>query len=90
MQNISPHCCTAIFCKKSVFKKIKGFNETIVFAENHDCSRRAAPYGFIILPKEAYTSVRRLDKDGRLKFVFKYFRTRDKWWKEFKISIGLF
>lgn len=69
----SPHCAgCGIFAKKEIFKKIGGFNEKIVFAENHDFTRRAKKYGFVILPRPIYTSVRRLDKDGRFKFAIKY------------------
>ena len=73
IQYISPHCCGgSIWVKRSTFNKIGGFDENIKFAENHDLTRRGKPYGFIILPRHMYTSVRRLDKDGRFKFVFKY------------------
>ena len=73
MSKISPHCAgCSIFVKKSVFKKLNGFNEKVVFAENLDFSRRAKKYGFVNLPAGIYTSVRRMDKDGRLKFMSKY------------------
>ncbi|MFA5020265.1 MAG: glycosyltransferase [Candidatus Pacearchaeota archaeon] len=73
MLKISPHCAgCGIFVKKNVFKKLNGFDEKIVFAENHDFTRRAKPYGFIILPRHMYTSVRRMDKEGRFVFIIKY------------------
>lgn len=73
MSRISPHCAgCGIFVKKDIFKKVEGFDERVVFAENHDFTRRAKKYGFITLPEYMYTSVRRMDKEGRLKFVIKY------------------
>lgn len=73
MSHISPHCCGAsIFVRKGLFDKEGGFNERIVFAENHEFSNRLKSSGFIILPKPIYTSVRRLNKEGRLKFMIKY------------------
>ena len=73
MSRVSPHCAgCGIFARKDIFNKIKGFNENIAFAENHDFVRRARRYGFIILPVPIYTSVRRMDSEGRAKFVLKY------------------
>lgn len=73
MQYFSPHCAgCGIFSKREVFNKINGFDENIVFAENHDFVRRAKDFGFVILPVFMYTSVRRMDKEGRMKFVLKY------------------
>lgn len=73
MSKISPHCAgCGIFVKKDVFKRVSGFDERVVFAENHDFTRRAKKYGFIILPRFMYTSVRRMDKEGKSKFVIKY------------------
>ena len=76
MQYFSPHCCGAsIFATKEVFDKIGGFDEGICFAENHEFTKRAKRYGFKILPIPIYTSVRRLDKIGRMKFVAQYIYT---------------
>lgn len=73
MQYFSPHCCGAsIFTKKSVFEKVRGFDENICFAENHEYTKKTKGYGFIILPIPIFTSVRRMDKDGRLRFIIKY------------------
>lgn len=69
----SPHCVGAsIFVRKNVFDKVGGFDESIIFAENHQFSKKCKPFGFIILPIPIYTSVRRLDKEGRFKFFIKY------------------
>ena len=73
MSKFSPHCAgCGIFALKKVFNKIGGFDEKVIFAENHEFSNRAKPYGFIILPREMYTSVRRMDDMGRFKFVWSY------------------
>jgi len=73
MSRLSPHSAgCGIFARKDVFDAIGGFDERVVFAENHDFTRRAKKYGFVILPVPMYTSVRRLDKEGRLKFMAKY------------------
>jgi len=73
MAKISPHCAgCGIFCKKEIFDKIGGFNEKILFAENHDFTKRAKDFGFTILGTPMFTSVRRLEKEGRLKFAAKY------------------
>lgn len=62
---------SCIFTKKDVFKKAKGFNEKIVIAEDHDYARRTRKSGFMILPVPIYNSTRRIDKEGRIKFVSK-------------------
>jgi glycosyltransferase involved in cell wall biosynthesis len=73
LSKISPHCAgCSIFCKKEVFDRVGGFDEKIVFAEDHNFARRAKRYGFAILPQPIYTSTRRLDKEGRLRIVLKY------------------
>ena len=55
-----------------MFNKVGGFDENIVFAEDHALALKTLQDGFIILPRHMYTSVRRMDKDGRFKFVCKY------------------
>lgn len=74
MSYFSPHCCGgSIFVIRKIFTKEGGFNEDIIFAENHEISKKiGSKYGFKILPIPIYTSVRRLDKEGRIKFVIKY------------------
>jgi len=73
MSKISPHCCGAsIFSTRECFDKVGGFDDNVCFGENHDFVRRGGKENFIILPRYMYTSVRRLDKDGRFKFVCKY------------------
>jgi glycosyltransferase involved in cell wall biosynthesis len=73
MSRISPHCAgCSIFTKKDVFLALGGFDEKIVFAEDHNYAKRARRYGFIFLPVPINNSVRRLEKDGRVKFTIKY------------------
>lgn len=64
-----------IFCKKSLHQKIKGFDEKIKLSEDMDYVKRASEYGkFRILSTvRTYTSVRRFNKEGRLKLVMKLF-----------------
>ncbi|MEM3113281.1 MAG: glycosyltransferase [Candidatus Pacearchaeota archaeon] len=69
---ISPHSSgCAIFTTKKVFNKINGFNERVIFAEDHDYAKRAGKYGFVILPVPAYTSIRRFEREGKLKVALK-------------------
>lgn len=63
-----------IFVKKTVHMKIKGFDESLVLAEDHDYVQRAgkvAPFGYLQCYKIP-VSVRRLAEEGRLKLVLKY------------------
>lgn len=67
---------TFIYMKKKVFKEIEGFDEEIVFAEDFELLRRLGErkrYKFAILrdPK-IHFSVRRLDKEGRLRAFLKF------------------
>ena len=73
LSKFSPHGTGAcMFIRRDIFKKIKGFNEKIVFAEDFNLFKRAKKYGgFILLPLNINISVRRLEKDGRLKFAGK-------------------
>jgi len=64
-----------IFSTKRVHEKIGGFDETITFGEDGDYVNRAsniAKFGMIKMP--VLTSVRRFDKEGRIKSLFKYAR----------------
>ena len=73
MSHFSPHCAGCGFIVKTkIFRKLGGLDEKLIFAEHHDFVKRAKSYGFIILPCPMYTSVRRMDKDGRLRFIGKY------------------
>ncbi|MDD5438530.1 MAG: glycosyltransferase [Patescibacteria group bacterium] len=64
-----------IFVKKHIHEEIGGFDEAVVFAEDHDYVQRAekAGYRFRILRSHPIAvSVRRLEKDGRLAIAIKY------------------
>ena len=68
MQKVYPHGTGAcIFVRNDVFKKIRGFDEKIVIAEDHDILNRGKKYGFSLLSKPIYTSVRRMEKNGRIR-----------------------
>lgn len=74
-KNFLPHVPGfCIFAKKNLHNKIKGFDETLFTAEDHDYAKRAKQYGsFAYL--ESYkipTSVRRLNEEGRLTIALKY------------------
>jgi len=73
-ENILAHAASAIMAKTSVHEAIGGFDESIVFVEDHPYVRAAskvAKFGFI---KKEYVivSVRRYDKDGRWRTFTKY------------------
>ncbi len=63
-----------IFSTKAVHDKIKGFNEEILFAEDHDYVSRASRHGkFGILNDiDIHVSIRRMLRDGRFNVTFKY------------------
>ncbi len=74
IQKFSPHGTGAcILVKKNVFFKNKGFNESVVFAEDHEILKRIGKKeGFLILPCKIHTSTRRLKKEGRLNIFIKF------------------
>lgn len=64
-----------IFVRRPVHEGIKGFDEEVVFAEDHDYARRAVKQGKrhgILRSHPIAVSVRRLEKDGRLSIAIKY------------------
>lgn len=74
-KRISPHVCGfCIFVKNGVFKRTNGFDHTIVLAEDCDFVKRCwkinKRYDILSGPRIGM-SVRRLDKEGRLKFGLK-------------------
>jgi glycosyltransferase involved in cell wall biosynthesis len=75
MQKISPRAAGfCIFIKKELHQLIGGFNEKLKLAEDHDYVIRASKVGKFSLLQNVLipVSVRRLDKDGRLKISLKY------------------
>ncbi len=75
-EKVRPHAPGGcIFVRRSVHVAVNGFDEKIVFAEDMDYVQRivAAGYRFRILRSHAVaTSVRRLEKDGRLAIALKF------------------
>jgi hypothetical protein len=61
--------------RRDVHHGINGFDEDVVFAEDHDYVQRAAKDGHrfgILRSHPIAVSVRRLEKDGRLSIALKY------------------
>lgn len=63
-----------IFVKKDIHRKINGFDESLVLAEDHDYVSRAKKIGKFSYLKsyKIPVSVRRLSRDGRLRLSLKY------------------
>lgn len=63
-----------IFVKKALHDKLKGFDESLKLAEDHEYVKRAKDFGqYKILKKpKIYVSVRRLESDGRFNVAAKY------------------
>lgn len=63
-----------MFSRRSLHAKIGGFDEAVVFCEDHDYARRATKvgkFGFLKSTKIP-VSIRRMDRDGRLNIAVKY------------------
>ncbi|MCK5283834.1 MAG: glycosyltransferase [Nanoarchaeota archaeon] len=63
-----------IIVTKRLFERVKGFDESIKLAEDHEFIKRASKYRplRVLNSTEIKMSVRRLDKEGRLKLIKKY------------------
>jgi len=74
-QATTPHAPGfCIFARKSVHEQLRGFDEEIRLAEDHDYVNRASKiskFG-ILKTYEIPVSVRRFDRDGRLNIAVKY------------------
>ncbi len=75
-EKIRPHAPGfCILVRRHVHEGIKGFDEQVVFAEDHDYVQRAvknnAQFG-VLRSHPIAVSVRRLEKDGRLAIALKY------------------
>ena len=76
-QYFYPHSAGfCIFCKKDTFNKLKGFDEKILMAEDHDFVNRSKKHGKfrILYNKPILVDIRRLDEEGRFELVKKYFK----------------
>jgi glycosyltransferase involved in cell wall biosynthesis len=73
LEKILAHATQAILVKKEVFEKVKGFDEEVKFAEDHNFVRRVSKIGRfgIIRSVKIPASLRRFEKDG---WVLTYFR----------------
>jgi glycosyltransferase involved in cell wall biosynthesis len=71
IRSICPGYC--IIIKRNTFEKIKGFDTTLRISEDWDLAYRASKvgrFGFLARPKICI-SMRRLEKEGRIPFLFK-------------------
>lgn len=62
-----------LFCQRVVFEKLKGFDEKIKIGEDIELVQRFAKKGYVyevLKDPKIHTSVRRLRKEGRIRFVF--------------------
>lgn len=78
-ERILPHAPGfCIFIHREAHEAIRGFDERVVFAEDHDYVRRAKKTGYrfgILRAHKIPVSVRRLQKEGRLNLAAKYIFT---------------
>jgi len=67
---------SCFFTTKKIHKLVNGFDTKINFAEDYDYARKARRHCNIKLLKtpKIYTSVRRFEKEGKLKLAMKYLR----------------
>lgn len=62
-----------IFSTRTVHNLVNGFDEALTFGEDADYVSRAAKYGgFALLSPRVGVSVRRFEKEGRIKLTLKY------------------
>ncbi|HLD17957.1 MAG TPA: glycosyltransferase [Patescibacteria group bacterium] len=63
-----------IFARKKFHERLGGFDESVVFCEDHDYAQRCRKigrFGYLNSPK-IHVSIRRFDRDGRLGIALKY------------------
>lgn len=63
-----------MFVRRSLHEKLGGFDESIIFCEDHDYAQRfkqIGKFGFLKSTKIP-VSIRRLDRDGRMRIAIKY------------------
>ncbi len=63
-----------IFARRSLHLRMKGFDETVIFCEDHDYAERCRAFGTFGYLDSAniYVSTRRFERDGRLSIAVKY------------------
>ena len=77
VQSFSPNAFgAALFTKRITFEKLRGFDETITFAEDINYTKIAFKKGwkFRMINKKALVSMRRFDKEGRFWLTLKYIK----------------
>ncbi|MDD4358497.1 MAG: glycosyltransferase [Candidatus Pacebacteria bacterium] len=74
LKKISPMGAMGIMVKKEMFKKVKGFDEDIKIAEDHDFVKKVSEIGKydIIRCTKLYMPLRRFRQDGYMKTFLKY------------------
>jgi len=74
LEKILPHASMGILIERKLFKRLKGYNEDIKLAEDHDLARRAGKLGKYGILKSGKLNVsdRRFEKEGWLKTYSKY------------------
>ncbi|MBW3017482.1 glycosyltransferase [Candidatus Woesearchaeota archaeon] len=76
-QNMTPTPAingSCLFTTKKMHRKLNGFDIKMQFVEDYDYARRASKFCRIKLLRNAklYTSVRRFEREGKLKLALKY------------------
>lgn len=75
-EKIRPHAPGfCILVRRHAHEGVEGFDEDVVFAEDHDYVQRAQKEGYrfgLLRSHPVAVSVRRLEKDGRLAIALKY------------------
>ena len=75
VQYVDPHAGGfCIFVKRDVHKTVRGFNTSLLIAEDHDYVRRVRKHGKfrVLRGPRIGVSVRRLESEGRLGLAVKY------------------
>lgn len=74
LEKFLPYGAMGIFIEKSIHQKIKGFDEKLKIAEDHDYIRRAAKIGKFGVLREVKISIslRRFNQDGWMKVLLIY------------------
>ena len=74
LEKILPHAAMGILIENQIFKRLKGFNEKITLAEDHDLARRAKKLGKfgILRSTKLYVSDRRFRSGSWLKTYSKF------------------
>jgi len=77
LEHVFPHTPGfCMFAMRQAHEKIRGFDETVTFAEDHDYAQRAKRarlrFGLLNTPLPVKTDVRRFEKDGRLRILLVY------------------